>query len=378
MRILHVITSADPKFGGPIEGVKQRAKVLVAQGHQVEVATVDDPSGAFVKDFPLPLYALGPGKSSLQVAPKLLEWLLANASGYDAVIANGIWQYPCWAVHQACKKLKKPYLVFTHGMLDPWFNKAYPLKKLKKQLFWPCQHPVLRDAAAVLFTCEEEKLLARQSFSPYNVKERVVAYGTSTPTGDPEAQIAALVAKFPELSDSPFLLFLSRIHPKKGVDLLLEAGKSTKAKLAIAGPVDDAYKAELQAIAKSAGVEDQVVWMGMLQGDLKYGAFRKAEAFILPSHQENFGIAVVEALACETPVLITKPVNIWREIEQDDAGLVAEDTVEGVRSLLESWNNVPADRREQMGKNAKKCFENRFTIEGSATSLLDAIREELH
>jgi glycosyltransferase involved in cell wall biosynthesis len=358
--------------------VKQRARVLLEWGHEVEVATADDPNSAFIKDFPLKIHALGPGQAGFARASKLGEWLDKHVGEYDALIANGIWQYGCVALRKAALAAKKPYWVFTHGMLDPYFNRAFPLKRIKKMLFWPIQHPVLRDAAAVLFTCEEERILARQSFRPYKVREKVVAYGTAGPQGDPEAHRQAFREKFPDLADNRFLLFLSRIDPKKGCDILLEAfakvaPDAPDLNLAMAGPCTPEYRAELDTIVNRLGIGPRIVWTGMIQGDVKWGAFRCAEAFVLPSHQENFGIAVVEALASGLPVLISKPVNIWREIEADGAGFIDEDTAEGCEKVLRQWLGASAAERTLMATQAEVCFRSRFTVEGSAKGLLDAI-----
>ena len=115
----------------------------------------------------------------------------------------------------------------------------------------------------------------------------------------------------------------------------------------------------------------------MLEGDAKWGAFYGCEAFVLPSHQENFGIAVVEALACGKPVLLSDKVNIWREIEEDGAAFVEPDSQEGTTRLLQRWFATGAGTRSAMGIAGRSCFEKRFTIEGAARALLEAIREKL-
>ena len=112
----------------------------------------------------------------------------------------------------------------------------------------------------------------------------------------------------------------------------------------------------------------------MLEGDCKWGAFHSANAFVLPSHQENFGIAVAEALACGLPVLISDKVNIWREIQSDGAGIVAPDSLEGTQHLLQSWVDLPLAQQIQMGGSAVQCFENRFEIHRMAQSLLRALQ----
>lgn len=348
----------------------------------MEVLTLDAPNEPWIAKFslPVPVHALGPSRFNYAYCPYLLDWLKQHHHLYDAVIVHGIWQYHSFAVWQALRHTKTPYFVFTHGMLDPWFKRQYPLKHLKKWLYWPwAEYRVLRDARAVLFTCEEERLLARQSFWLYRCREAVVNYGTARPPLEEARQREAFYQAFPALRGKPLLLFLSRIHPKKGCDLLIEAfsqaAKNCEHVLVMAGPDQVGWQAELQQQAQALGIADRIIWPGMLIGDLKWGAFAAAEAFVLPSHQENFGIAVAEALACGKPVLIAKPINIWREIVEDQAGLVEDDTLDGTLRLLQRWLALSPDEQLQMAVHARQCFEERFTIERTAESFLGVVRE---
>ncbi len=380
MNFLQVISSADPAHGGPMEGIRQTSEVLAQMGHHTEVASSDDPALPWLRDFSLTVHALGPGKSGYGYAPRMVPWLRENAARYDAVIVNGLWQYAGLAAWRALRGRETPYFVYTHGMLDPWFKRTYPLKHLKKSLYWPWgDYRVLRDAKAVLFTCEEEKLLARQSFGLYRANEVVVSYGTAGPAGDAVAQRAAFLSRYPELRGKRLLLFLSRIHVKKGCDLLIEAfarvaGADPSLHLVMAGPDQTGWRPELERRAASLDVPDRITWAGMLTGDMKWGAFYAAEVFALPSHQENFGVAVAEALACSLPVLISNKVNIWREIIEDGAGLVAEDTEVGTTRLLQEWLALPLPARQEMARRARRCFEDRFEIQIAANNLLEALR----
>ena len=396
LRILHAIRSVNPHGGGPVEGVKQLAAVNTRAGYRVEVVCLDSPDDAWVKQFPLPCHAMGPAKGSYGYSAKLVPWLRANRANYDAVVVDGIWQFHAFAVWCALRGTDTPYFVFTHGMLDPWFKRTYPLKHLKKWLYWPWgDYRVLRDARSVLFTCEEERQLARQSFWLYRCNERVVNFGTGAPVGDADTQRKLFAEKFPETNGKHCLLFLGRVHVKKGNDLLFEAFaevlKTTASALAeaassaeaasgiaelakwhvvIAGPNDHPYGEEMKALAAKLGIADRVTWTGMLTGDLKWGAFHHADAFVLPSHQENFGIAVAEALACGVPVLISNKVNIWREIEEDGAGLIANDDVAGTKSLFTRWLALSAEERATMRMRALDSFARRFHVEQSARALI--------
>jgi glycosyltransferase involved in cell wall biosynthesis len=383
-RILHCISSVDPRKGGPIEGLKQLSSINQQQGHHVEVLCLDKPDDPWVRDCPLPCHAMGPSYiGSYQYSPRWVPWLKANAHRFDAVIVNGIWQYHTYGTWQALRNTATPYFVFTHGMLDPWFKRTYPLKHIKKWLFWPwAEYRVLRDATAVMFTCEDERRLARQSFWLYKCDEYVVNYGTSAPPTNVAEQSSAFAQRFPALTGKRQLLFLGRVHEKKGTDILFKAfaamlkrdpAQLAHVQLVMAGPADHEYGQQMQTLAKDLGLQDKVTWTGMLSGNEKWGAFRCAEAFILPSHQENFGIAVAESLACGLPVLISNQVNIWREIQQAEGGLVDVDTQEGTERLISRWLQTPPEQWARMRVNAAQCFKQRFLIDRTAESFIEAM-----
>jgi glycosyltransferase involved in cell wall biosynthesis len=381
VRLLHILSSVNPDGGGPTEGVRQRGIRLTEMGHTVEVVSLDDVAEPFVREFPLTVHALGPARGSYRYSDKLVPWLMRHARDYDAVVVNGMWQYHSFGAWRALRKLRVPYFVFTHGMLDPWFKTTYPLKHFKKWLYWPwADYRVLRDAQAVLFTSEEELLQARKSFWLYRATEQVIAYGTRTPPDDAAGLREKFLVANPELRGRRLLLFLSRIHEKKGCDLLLQAFARVAAvepdlHLVLAGPDQTGWVARLQALAEEQGIAGRVTWPGMLRNDMKWGAFYAAEAFVLPSHQENFGIAVAEALGCGLPALISDKVNIWREVESSGAGLVAPDTLAGTRELLEQWLALAPERRAAMGAAARELFMRRFTVDAMANGLLDVVNQ---
>lgn len=381
MRLLHVIPSMNPRCGGPMEGVLQMAYVHRARGISVEVVCFDDPSASYLKDMPLTVHGIGAGYFHYGFNPRLRHWLEENVDRFDAVIINGIWQYHAFGAWQVLRKYKVPYFVYTHGMLDPWFKSAYPFKHFKKWLYWPwADYRVLRDANAVLFTCEEEMLLAPKSFSLYKVNPRVVKYGAATPPDDSPLLRESFLSRYPVLRGKRIFLFLSRIHEKKGCDILIEAfsrvaSLDASIVLVMAGPGSKKILSYLERLADKFGISERIIWTGMLQGDLKWGAFYVSELFVLPSHQENFGIAVAEALGCGLPVAISNKVNIWREVIGDGAGLVGNDDVDGTEGCLRRWIGASEDERLHMARTAKESFVNRFTVKQMAYSLVDTIKE---
>ena len=370
MRLLHVVHSCNPLAGGVAEAVNRLAEASTEVGHKAEIATCDQPSSSFLEELDVAARGFGPASdSSYHSCPALGAWLMENATSFDALVSHGLWQYPSVSVRKAARSAGKPYFVYPHGMLDPWFKSQYPVKHLKKMLFWWLrQGRILRDAKAVCFTTDEERRLARGTFRPYSCNEVVTGLGVADPPSNSDAQTKAFFDKFPNLRGKRKLLFLGRIHRKKGIDLLLKAFEELSTAddhLVVAGPSEDGFFAE-ELVRASSAFADRITWAGMIQGDVKWGALRTADSLILPSHQENFGMVVAEALAVGTPVLITDKVNLWREVEDDRAGKVSTDDLSGVRALIREWKN-PAFAK--LAPNACPCFEKRFRINTAASNL---------
>ena len=385
MRILHAIASTSPEYGGMVEAIKQVARAMAPLGVAVEVVSMDDPDPAvspWLAEFPLPVHPMGPGQGKLGVAPRMEAWLRTHGKDYDRIVVDGLWRFNGLAVWRTRAAHGRPYFVFGHGMLDPWFRR-FRLKHLQKQLYWlTSEYRMVRDAESLLYTCEEERKQAQKAFLPWGpFRERVVTLGTGGSPYDLDEARRVFLAAYPALSETRNLLFLSRIHVKKGCDLLIRAFGKVAAehpdlRLVMAGPDATEWRGELQAIAAEVGVADRIVWTGMLKDAMKWGAYAAAEAFVLPSHQENFGIVVAEALACGVPTLISNKVNIWREIEADGAGLVADDDQAGADALLSRWLALDAEGRAAMGKAARACFVDRFEIDKAARVLFEVYGEK--
>ncbi|CAN8139490.1 Transferase [uncultured Thiomicrorhabdus sp.] len=383
MKILHVISSLSLEGGGPAQGVRNLTSYYAEQGVSATVLCLDDPEDNLGNTEHLEVVTLGKGKGVFAYHSGMVNWIKLNVEQFDAVVVHGLWQYPGLAVLKALKNSSIPYYVFPHGMLDPWFKHTYPLKHLKKYVFWFLgQYPVLKHAKSVLFTCEEEKLLARESFWPYQVREVVVNYGTTLTEIAKTAKPDDFYELYPELQEKRLFLFLSRIHEKKGCDLLIEAfaefaRQDADLHLVIAGPDQTGWQADLEMLATDLGIADRITWTGMLKDEKKWGAIKAAEVFVLPSHQENFGIAVAEALAVGTPVLISNKVNIWLEIEEMNAGLVADDSLEGAQQLFKEWGALSNDAKAHMKTNTLECFKAKFDIRQASINLITLIKQDL-
>jgi len=355
-------------------------------GYQNELVTLDDPASPFLRDangdpvLPFPVHALG-GARRGWYSTKLLPWLRAHRGRFDGIMVHGLWEFTGLGVRLAHGNV--PYVVFPHGMLDPYFKRRFPAKHLKKWVYWLlAEYWVLRGAKRVLFTTNVERDLAAQSFWLHRWRPLVVALGTEPPPADTARLLAAFFERVPEVSACgigdkarKFLLFLGRIDSKKGPDLLLDAFLAVAADapglhLVMAGPASGDFTEQLRARADSSGLADRIHWPGMLLGDAKWGALAACEAFVLPSHQENFGIAVVEALASGKPVLISDQVNIAPEILADGCGFVAPDTPEGTLKLLHSWLQTTEDERTAMSARATNTFASRYDMRRNTETIL--------
>ena len=396
MKILRVIASMDPKSGGPCQGIRNTASALARLNVQNEVVCVDSPDSEYLGSDTFPIYALGPATNPWGYASKLLPWLIENISQFDAVIVHGLWLYPSYATKKAMRELAElenskpiPWFIMPHGMLDPYFQNApdRKMKALRNSVYWKViESKVVQAANALLFTCQEELLLARQPFTPYKPKNEInVGYGIQPPPAYTAEMSKAFHEKCKLESNQKYLLFLSRIHPKKGVDNLILAYKdilensgnslNNMPSLVIAGPgmESDFGKEMLAIIEKSDLLKKKVFFPGMLGGNAKWGAFYGCEAFILPSHQENFGIAVAEALACKRPVLISNKINIWREIKESGGGIVRDDNQKGTRELLSDWIKLTQAEKDVFDDKAFLTFQAHFRIEKNIKTLVKAL-----
>lgn len=396
MNVLRVIDSMNPNTGGPCQGVRNSIPAMQSLGIISEVVCLDDPDADFFKQTSdnFTIHALGPVTNPWHYSQKLMLWLLENLPRFDVVIVHGLWLYPSYAVYKATQRLKDSHknnlpawFLMPHGMLDPYFQKAKGrrLKAIRNIIYWRLiESKVVNNANALLFTCAEEMRLASTSFSNYHPKKVYNAgYGIAAPPAYTKEMQDAFLKKSIGVNGKNYLLFLSRIQEKKGVDILVKAyeailteeNKNDIPCLVIAGPgLNDQYGKNIaKYVDASAILKSKVFFTGMLTGDSKWGAYYGCDAFVLPSHQENFGIAVVEALACGKPVLISDKINIWREIEGEDAGIICADSIGDFIKVLNSWFSLPKEEKIKMCEGATYTFKQKFEMRKSSLNLAEVL-----
>lgn len=357
----------------------EMALALKNLGHQPTLVSFDDPASPFLSALPLELSirAIGPGKGAWGAIPNLAGRLSGLAA--DVVVLNGLWLFSTTAVARWARHNKIPYVLFPHGMLDPYFKRFW-FKHLKKTIYWWLfEARTLARAACVCYTTASEKTLASRSFFPFVPRrQEVVGLGLESYTGSAETAAAAFRQHFPALGEkTPYLLYLSRFHAKKGADLLLKALHANPGlTLVMAGPLHGT-DGEVAARLKDLAPVDRILWTGMLTGELKWGALAGASALALTSHQENFGMVVAEALSVGTPVLVSDKVAISGEVAAAHAGLVCRDTLSGVQTMLKAFRNLSPAELAAMRKAALDCFEKNFQPACVAKRLEGILQESL-
>lgn len=398
MRLLHVVDTIDPESGGVSQAVRTMAAQIADRGLYNEILTLDAPAEQ-EEGIAYRINNIGPSNGRWSYSNALIPWLVSNLGRFDTIIVHGLWLYSGFAVTKALSIFKTiiksegqsqdlPSLyIMPHGMLDPYFQRSVKrrVKALRNWLYWKViEGNVVNSSNGLLFTCRQECTLAREPFRPYRPKkELVVGLGVMNPPKFSYSMIDYFSKICPDVQYGKYILFLGRIDDKKGVDLLLQAYDKLLVlseigevpQLVIAGPgMNSSYGLMLQNfMAEKPRLKDNVRFTGMLTGLDKWSALYGCEAFILPSHQENFGIAVVEALACGKPVLISNQVNINTEILQDQAAIIGEDTVEGTFDMLYRWISTDQTERDKMQERARICFQRHFAVEAATSNLINAL-----
>ncbi|HJQ60553.1 MAG TPA: glycosyltransferase, partial [Vineibacter sp.] len=377
MRILHLIATLARESGGPAQACLEMARAVAARGHDVAISTTNWP-GKAAEPVPtgVPLRQDGVTVTYFPVLPPrgwkpslaMARVLRRELASFDVVHLHSLYLFHDWLGGRLCRRFGVPYIVRPHGMLDPYIRNHHRGRKHLMELLF--QDRVLRHAAAVHYTSEVEREISRPF--DHGAPARIVPLGVDLAGFDALPPPERFAERFPETRGRRIVLFLSRLHPKKGLDLLLPAfarlaSDDPSLHLVIAGP-DDGMLDQCKAWARRDGIHDRVTFTGMLRGEDKLAAFAAATLFALPSYSENFGIAVVEAMAAGLPVVISDQVNIWREIQAGGGALVTRCDSDKLALAL---STVLADRplAEDMARKARATVRRLYHWDSVAASL---------
>lgn len=395
MKLLCVVPSYWPafQFGGPIYSVHNLNKALVNKGVNVTVYTtnvgLDDGNvpineevnvdGVKVFYFKFIKFFEFLGTTGWQFSPQITKKLRENLKNFDIIYINAIWNYPTAVASYYCRKYSKPYILSPRGSLYP---STFMKKAWKKSLYYNLiARNILEGAKAIHYTTEDEAQQCHQ-FLRLNNKAIIIPNGLDLSEFNDLPNYESLRKKFPNLQNKKVILFLSRINWIKGMDILIEGfAKLKKEKkdvhLLIVGKDDgDNYIEKVKLWVKRYNLENFVTFAGQLTGKDKLVAYCGSDIFILPSYSENFGMVVIEAMACELPVIISDKVGLANEIKKNNAGIIigttADDVYRGLKTTLENQKVI-----DIMKKNAKKMVYELYDINRVADRMIEFFKEIL-
>ncbi len=393
MRVLHLIPSISPRRGGPSQAVLAMTAVLRKSGVEARILTTNDdgpdqlalPLGQWQEQDGVPALVFprwSPPQPAFRplrefaVAPHLVSWLRGHLREWDLLHVHALFSFPSTAGMAVARHRRVPYLVRTIGQLQPW---SLSQSRWRKRLFLALiERRNLDGAAALQATSPAEAVdFRRLGLTPPSL---TLPLGVDLPVLDPGIR-AQVAMRLPQLDPAaPRLLFLSRLHPKKQLEVLLEALARVRGKglipaparawqLLIAGDGEPAYVAQLQDQARLLGVADRCHWLGFVSGAWKRMLLQGCDWFVLPSAAENFGIAVAEALAASTPVILSPQVGIASAVAEAGAGLITEATPTALATALDTALTAP---RQPFAAAARRLAEDRYGWPAVSGRLIEA------
>lgn len=365
MRVLHVIPSVSERSGGPGVAIVPMCRALQQRGIEVLLVTTDagmralkssqaiDYEGVPAIFFPVQF------AESFKYSRPLSVWLKRHVGAFDLAHIHAVFNHSSLAAVRECRMQRVQYVIRPLGTLDPWSMKQKPLRK---RLFWSLAGAsMLSGAAAVHYTSQAEKVATEDLLG--------VNHGQVIPLG-----VEVVAGATNGVHRDPYVLVLSRLHPKKGLDVLIEAfialtrrQEFDRWRLVIAGDGPADHVALLKR--KAAAAQDRIVFAGWLDGERKQEMLRDASLLALPSHQENFGLCVMEALARSVPVLLSPHVNLADEIASVNAGWIAPVEKQALTETLAAALSKP----EELAKRGRagKSLSLRYSWERVATDLAE-------
>ena len=382
MKILHVIPSIAAVHGGPSVMIEMMAAGLARAGFEVHIATTNDdgagklpvPCGEPVLRDGLTYFFFNRQTGFYKFSMPLSQWLSKHVSDYRIIHIHALFSHSSWAAARWAHRRNVPYIVRPLGVLNRWGmeNRRPWLKKMSFRLL---ESRILDHAALVHYTSEQERAEAEL----LGVKAKSVIIPNPVPATSGTAEPGAFTSAHPELADRPIILFLSRFDRKKGLELLLPAFARVRrqipdAALVLAGSGDNELVDALKTQARELGIADEILWTGFLQNEAKLAAFADAAVFVLPSWSENFGVAVIEAMAAGCPVVVTDQVAVHTDIAAAHAGYAVPCEAEALATALCRLLLDDPSSRAIMGSNGKCLTQTHYSPAAVTAKLTAAYR----
>jgi glycosyltransferase involved in cell wall biosynthesis len=371
MRILSITAVFPPlwNFGGTVITGIALARELSRQGHKVFTLATDARCQS-EQQVPVSVdtvwegvqvrYCKKYGPTPPFWSPELKRQVRLRAAAYEMALIRSCWIYVGVAASRECRKAGLPYLAYPEGSLDPW---TLRYSRFKKRLWWRLrERSYFQGAAAIIALTRAE----REHIRNMGLTNRIEVIPNGINLSDLEVALPRqeIEAQWGELKGKRWLLFLGRLHPKKGLDLLLPAFAQIAREfpdhvLVIAGPDEGGYAKSVEKMVADLNLAERVLLTGPVYGPTKIGLLKLAKVFVLTSYSEGQPMAVLEALGCGTPALLTEPCNV-PEVAEAGAGLVVPLSVEAISRSLEEILRDEGARRE-MGRNGCTLVTSRFT-----------------
>ena len=378
LNVLHVTPSMSPQWGGPVAVVAELLPALSNEGVYCEIATTsghrvgDDPT--VPPDTPIHVFDSGlPARIWTSYSSAMARFLDDNIARFDLVHVHEIWHYAGYAAYRAAKKHHIPFVIAPHGELG---ERHLRHKAWKKRIYMRLiLNRILNNSDAIhAITAAERDRIGELG---YRVPVTVAPNGVDPTQFDQAPDPAVLLNKYPTLRGRNVILFLGRLNPTKGLDILAQSFSRISRSypdtvLLVAGPDEESGRRQMESILNYEGVSERVVFAGMLSGEDKLTALGLADLFVLPSYSEGFSIAVLEALASRLPVIITKACN-FPEVEEHSAGFIVDTNPEAVTGAIGKLLPNP-HLRASMGERGRKLVSERYTWQASAAIIADLYR----
>jgi glycosyltransferase involved in cell wall biosynthesis len=396
MKILQIVPSISLIYGGPSQMVLGLAPALGRQGVKVTILTTDSNGDTGQKPLDVALgvpieqdgYEIIYFKCSpfrrYKFSIDLLNWLKSHANEYDLAHIHALFSPVSSTAAAVCRAKKLPYILRPLGTLDPADLRK---KKQLKQLYAAgLERPNIAKAAAIHFTSEQEAKVShrfgvttRDLVIPLGVKEcRDVKFNDSNKCSDAKLTVSN---KFNIPDNVPKVLFMSRIDPKKGLDLLIPAlekllseGLEFHFVLAGTNPQDPSYEQKIKSQIQASSLDKHTTITGFVTGELKSALLETADLFVLPSYYENFGIAVAEAMVAGIPVVISDQVHICQDISGSESGWVGTTNTESIADLIREALKYP-EERQQRGLQARKYALLNYSWDAIAQKIIEAYQD---
>ena len=362
MNVLHVTSWLSRNGGGIPPVIWALARETNRRGINTSVAGLQDQwlqKGGNTDSFPI---AAGKvvGPNAFGFSPELKKQLGALAQSPGIIHSHGLWMYPGWAARECAGRKGCSLLISPHGMLEPWALNHSRLKKKLAATFF--EHANLRKAACLHALCRAEA----ENFRRYGLKNPIAIIPNGVDANEFEGhKDDAIIEKFPEIKGRRRILFLSRLHSKKGLDNLLGAWRKLSPdfsdwQLLIAGAGDPAYEKKLKAVSNDLTLNKRVLFLGPLYGEDKKQILAAADIFVLPSFSEGFSMAILEAAAAGLPVLLTAACN-FPELVQSNAALEISPDPAGIERGIRQVLELPESQRKVLGFRARELVKKSYT-----------------